>query len=135
MGHQHQNWLFFGLSSQFSWSHLTMLVLAWGDWWALLVPLPVPLRQGPAHQKPIQPEKFFRQISSVQVTTDYRGESPGLSWVCSTHLAFLTPSHHREDLCQGRKHSSTSYLPFCFVLNHKKSHLLLSFSLPCNSKS
>lgn len=26
------------------WSHLTTLVTAWGDWWALPVPLPVPLR-------------------------------------------------------------------------------------------
>lgn len=44
VSHQHQTWLFFGLSPQFFWSHLTTLVLAWGDWWALPVPLPVPLR-------------------------------------------------------------------------------------------
>lgn len=29
--------------ASYPWSHLTMLVTAWGDWWAFPVPLPVPL--------------------------------------------------------------------------------------------
>lgn len=97
-----------------------------GDWWALPVPLPVPLRDKvlPTNS-PFSPRNPSGRPGTAQVTTDYPRES--LCWVCSTHLGLLIRSHHRKTLCWGGKHSGTSHLPFCFVLNHTDKELPFCF--------
>lgn len=106
-----------------------------GDWWALPVPLPVPLRDKVLPtDSPFSPRNPSGRPASAQVTTDYPRES--LCWVCSTHLGLLTRSHHRKTLLRRktRWYISSSFL-FCFKPHWQRTTFLLFFSFPCNSKS